>query len=117
MADDCARGAPEAREAGHDRGVVGELPVAVNLGEVLEEERDEIEGVRPQRVPRDERLLPRRQLRVDFVRDFGKLLAELVNDSLTCGLRFQSRKLFDLPPYLKDRLFELRRVAVHAGGP
>ena len=97
----------ESCEAGDDRGIVSEFSIAMDFREVFEKECDEVERVGPLRVSRHERFLPRRQVRVDFVGDFGKLQAELVDLRVACRLGLERGELFDPLAELKDRLLEL----------
>jgi hypothetical protein len=89
--NDADRGPLEAAEAGDDRRVIPELPVAVDLDPLLDHRGDEVERVRPLGMPRDERLLPRREVRIDFVGDFGKLLPEVGDLGFTGRVRFPRR--------------------------
>src|SRR5205814_6004576 len=50
VADENDRSPPEAPEAGHDRGVVAVLAIAVQFEPVLEETLDIVQRVRPVRV-------------------------------------------------------------------
>ena len=65
VADHHHRLAVEAGEAAHDRLVVAEDAVAVQLDAVLEQQADEVERVRALRVPGDLGALPGGQARVD----------------------------------------------------
>ena len=56
----------EPGEAGADGPVVAEGPVAVQLDELVEDQLDVVERLRPVRVPGDEDRLPGRQGRVDL---------------------------------------------------
>ena len=108
---DHARGLPaEARETGHDRRVVGELAVAVNLRPLVEQVGDEVERVRALGVPRHQRLLPRSEVGEDFLGGFGKLLLQFGDDS---RVRIRRSGFFDLAPEPENRLLELRRIAIH----
>src|SRR5947208_16353788 len=87
----------------------------MNFGELFEQRRDEIECVRSLRMACHERLLPWRQVRIDFNGEFGKLLLELGDLRLCRGLGLHGGELFDLALDLQDRLFEVGEVAVHEG--
>src|SRR4030095_12862687 len=67
--------AVEAGEPTDDCGIVGIRAVAVQFAEVAEHAVDVIERVRPLRMARDLRDLPRGELAVDFL---GELLALLL---------------------------------------
>jgi len=82
----------------------------VDLTPLVKQGSDEIEGIGALRVPGDERLLPRRELGVNIVSDFGKLGLELID---LCRIRIRSGGLLDLAPEPEDRLLELRRIGTH----
>ncbi len=110
MADHAARLPPEAGEAADDRGVVAKLPVAVHFSPVLEQAGDEVEGIGPLRMTRHQGLLPRREIGVNLIGDFDKLVVKLRDPA---GVTLRRGGFLDLAPELEDGLFELRRVAVH----
>ncbi len=76
VADHHAWLAVEAREAADDGGIVAIRSVAVQLAEIREQAIDVIERVRPLRMPRDLRDLPRRELRIDVLRELLALLLQ-----------------------------------------
>src|SRR5262249_13968425 len=100
----------EACEAAHDGLVVAVDAVAVELHEVLEEQADEVEGVRPLRVAGDLRSLPGGEARVDLLLEAAETLLELA-DLVARRLRVRrgaqlAQALFDLD----ERTFELKLV-------
>ena len=94
----------KACHAADDGRIVAEAAVAVNLAPVGEHPFDVIEGVRPLRMARQFRLLPRAQVRVDLLAQRMDPLVELVDllassSSLWPGDRLQLFKLLlDLLP-------------------
>src|SRR5262249_52260123 len=110
MPDHPHRRSLEAREAAHDGLVVAVDAVAVELHEVLEEQADEIEGVRPLRVAGDLRSLPRGEAPVDLLLEAAETLLELA-DLVARRLWVRrgaklAQALFDLD----ERTFELKLV-------
>src|SRR5262249_51766489 len=100
----------EAREPAHDGLVVAVDAVAVELHEVLEEQADEVEGVRPLRVAGDLRPLPGGEAPVDPLLEPAETLLELA-DLLARRLRVRrsaqlAQALFDLD----ERAFEVKLV-------
>src|SRR5262245_29954610 len=100
----------EAREAAHDGLVVAVDAVAVELHEVLEEQADEVEGVRPLRVAGDLRPLPGGETSVDLLLEPAETLLELA-DLVARRLRVRrgaqlAQALFDLD----ERAFEVKLV-------
>src|SRR5262249_62136936 len=84
--------------------------VAVELHEVLEEQADEVEGVRPLRVAGDLRSLPGGEAPVDLLLEAAETLLELA-DLVARRLRVRrgaklAQALFDLD----ERTFELKPV-------
>jgi hypothetical protein len=79
VTDHRARLALEPGEPSHDGRIVGVAAVPVELHEILEQERDEVERVGPRRVSGDKGLLPGGERSVDVVRDADELLLELGN--------------------------------------
>src|SRR5262249_57420243 len=69
----------EAREAAHDGLVVAVDAVAVELHEVIEEQADEVEGVRPLRVAGDLCSLPGGEAPVDLLLEAAETLLELAD--------------------------------------
>ena len=110
MADHGTGRAAEAGESGHDRGVIREFPIAVDFRPVLEEESNEIERVGALGVASHERLLPRRQVRVNFFGDFGKLPLQFFD---LRRVSLPRRQLIDLAPQSNDGFVELRGIGAH----
>ena len=102
MADEHDLDVVEVREAGDDRLVVAQGPVAVQLEELVEDQLDVIAGLRPLLVPRDLDDLPGLEMRVDFpfeCRQLAPQPADLFGDlgRIAAGavlgvLRFQLRE-------------------------
>src|SRR6185503_11516947 len=83
VADDADALAGKAPEAADDRLVLAVLAVAGERGEIGDQRRDVIEAMRPLRMPRHLRLLPRRQRAVEFLerlRGLGLHAADLFAD-------------------------------------
>ncbi len=113
MSDDGHGTPPEVAEAGHDRGVVGGLAVAVQLDEVGHEGGHVVERVRPRRVAGDQGLLPRGEARVDLARNPVQLFAQFLDLAPVSGVVGQGRELLDPPSQPQDRLLEMAVLAVH----
>ena len=79
LADDHDRAPVEAAPTAHDRTVVAEIPVAVELDPVLEHPLDVVEGVRPTRVTRDLNLLDGLQVVVRLFLQLLELASQDVN--------------------------------------
>src|SRR5262249_23292876 len=114
VADDGHGPAAKEAEPRHDRRIIGEPPVALELDELRQEGLDVIERVGPEGMPRDLGLLPRRQARVDLSRDALELLAELLDLAAVGRVVRKGGQLLDSAAKLQDRLFEVSVVAVHA---
>jgi hypothetical protein len=115
VADDDASLAAEPGEATDDRGIVREPAVAVQLLEPGKEIVDVVERVRPLRVTRDERDLPRGQLAVDVA---GQCLALLLQARDFLGdvdrrIVLHEAQLLDLRFQLGDRLLEFEKCRFH----
>ncbi len=110
MADDDHRAAPEAAEPAHDGGVLGEVPVACERREVLDQRADVVETVRPVRVARDLRLLPGGELGVGIDQRLVRLLLQprhLLGDRDGVVVAVDGLELGDLALELGDRLLEV----------
>ena len=109
VADHHAGLAVEAREPADDRRIVGVGAVAGSSRKSVNMPRDVVERVRPLRMARDLRDLPRRQLAVDVLRELLALLGEprdLVAD-VDGGVVVDEAQLVDLRLQLADRLLEV----------
>src|SRR6185437_3083853 len=73
VADDADRLAAEAAEAADDGGVVAVLAIAGQRHELGDQRRNVIEAVRPLRMTRHLRLLPRRQRAIEIFQRRGGL--------------------------------------------
>src|SRR5207237_3044744 len=100
----------EAAEPPHDGLVVAEDAIAVELDEILEEEAEEVEGVRTLRVTGELRALPRGQGAIDpLLQSPEALLAAM--DLLARALRVLGRaKLRDAVLQLQEEPLELKLV-------
>ena len=108
MADDADRLAAEAAEAADNGRVLAVLAVAGERHEVGDQRRDIVEAMRPQRMPRHLRLLPRRQRGIELLEgDRGLALdtADLFADRL--AVRAQRPQFVGLGLQLGHRLFEI----------
>ena len=76
LADHAHRLAAEAAEAADDRLVLAELAVARKRREIGDERADIIEAMRPLRMARHLRLLPRRQLAIELLERLVRLALE-----------------------------------------
>src|SRR5262249_43348041 len=100
----------EAGEPAHDRFVVSVDAIAVELDEILEEETEEVEGVRALRVTGELRALPGRQRAIDPLLRPPETLLETV-DLVARALRILGRaKLRDAVLELQERPLELKLV-------
>ena len=115
MADHDAGIPVEAREATHDRRVVGKHAVAVQLLEIREDVAEIVERVGPLRVPRHLRDLPRAELPVDVLRQRLAFLLELrdLRRDVDRGVVLDEAQLLDLRLELGDRLLEVEKCRFH----
>ncbi len=103
----------EAAEAGNQRLVLAELAVAGERGEFGDQALDEVVEMRPLRMPRDQRLLPRRQVQIEVGQRLRRLVLDLPDLLGDIGARGRKRpQLVDLGVELGDRLFEVE-IAAH----
>ena len=115
VAEHHARRAVEAREAAHDRGVVGKGAIAVQLLEVGKQALDVVEGEGALRMARHLRHLPRRKLAVDVLGERLAALGEaldLVGD-IDRRVVLDEAQLLDAGLELRDRLLELEEGGLH----
>src|SRR5690349_9660485 len=115
MTDDHHGAVVKAGEAAHDRAIIAEGPVAVELEKIAEDLPNVIECAGALGVPGQLGPLPRRQLPVEFMLQLGKFhpqLADLVLDSGFCAAG--SREFFDLFLDFTERFFKLKVIA-HCG--
>ena len=97
-------------ETRDDGLVLAERPVAGERGEVGDQVLDVIREVRPLRVPRDLRLLPRRQRRVEIGQGPGGLRLEphhFLADRRRVAVQIEGAKLVDLGFQVGDGLFKI----------
>src|ERR1700733_5876347 len=113
LADDANALAPEAPKASDQGFILGELAVARERREFGDETGDEIGEMRPLRMARHQRLLPRRQIRVEVPQrlrslflDPGDLLADV---AARCRKHAQ---FVDLGIEFGDGFFEIE-IAAH----
>ena len=89
MADQADRFASKTAEAADDGRVLAVLAVAGERDEIGNQRRDIVEAVRPLRMPRDLRLLPRRQSGIEFLerqRRFALDAGDFVGDGASPSL-------------------------------
>ena len=115
MSDDHDRMTVETRHSTHDGSVFGEVPVAVQLGELGEGAAKIVEGVRPPRMAREPRDLPGRELAEDRACQRLALRAEPVDllANVDAGIAVDMAKLFDLRLQLRDRSLEFEETHAH----
>ena len=117
LADDADALTAEAAEAADDGGVVAEAAVAGERDEIADELTDIVEAVRPLRMPRHLRLLPRRQARIELLERLAGLDLDTVDfladgDGIAASL--QRAHFFHFGLELGHRLFEIEIGAHHA---
>ena len=108
LADHADRLAAETAKAAHQRFVLGELAVARQRGEFGDQGADEVGEVRPLRMPRHHRLLPRRQIGIELGQRLRRLLLDprhFVAD-VAAGRR-EHAQLVELGLEFGDGLFEV----------
>ena len=98
-------------------GVLAELAVAGQRHEIGDQRGDVIEAMRPLRMARDLRLLPRRQFAIEFLERLRGLAFDAVDlladgDGIAVGL--QRAQFLDLGLELGHRFFEVEIGAHHA---
>src|SRR4029077_2733469 len=113
VADDADALAAEAAEAADDGRVLTVLAVAGERHEVLDQGGDVIEAMRPLRMPRHLRLLPRRQARIELLERLRRLAfdaADFLGDGVAVAV--ERAQLLDLGLELGHRFFEVE-IATH----
>ena len=108
LADHADALAAEAAEAAHQRFVLAEFAVAGQRREFGDQRVDEIGEMRPLRMARHQRLLPRRQIGVEIVQRLRRLVLDprdLLAD-VAAGRR-QRAQFIDLGFEFGDGLFEI----------
>jgi hypothetical protein len=116
LADDHHRLAAEPAEAADHRLVVGELAVAAQLDELVDQAGQIVDEVRPLGVARHLGLLPRRQPRIGLLAQLAQTRAQGVDLAVERsgpGGIGELRQLLDLAFQFGDRLFELEIVLNH----
>src|SRR5688572_28641309 len=124
MADDGDGTAAKPPKAGDDGAVIAVEPIPRERGEFGDQLRDIVGEVRPGRMPRHQRLLPRRQTGIglaDKLIDLRLQTLDLVVDGNGLPLRAQLPKIFDLAFQFGDGLFEVEEnihgeMAAGSGG-
>jgi hypothetical protein len=107
VTDNQHRGALVHGGARHDRVIVREPPVAMDLGEVGEQQARVLEHARPGRVARDLDALPRREVPVEIGPDRLRPAPQALDAGLTLGRGRQHRHRLDFLQQDADRFFEL----------
>src|SRR5262249_41026927 len=107
-----------AGEAPLDSGVLGEFAVARERRELGEKALDIIREVRPFRMARDQRFLPRRQIRVEFLEREIRLALQapdFVADRDPLSADGEPPQLLDFGIEFRDGLFEIE-ISAHKKG-
>ncbi len=115
MADEADGFAAEPAEAADDGGVFAVLAVAGQRHEIGNQRRDVVEAMRPLRMPRHLRFLPRRQSGIEFLERLRRLAfdaGDLVGDGLAVAV--ERAQFVDLGLKFGHRFFEVE-VATHHG--
>ena len=107
MADEQDRLSLVVGEAGHQRVVVGEPAIAVDLGEAGEQPLDEVLDAGTIRMARDEDALPGRQRLVQLAAHRLETTVERFDLAIACVGPRQLRQRLDLLQDDRDRLFEV----------
>ena len=115
MPDHHDRLAAETRQATDDRGILRKQTVALQFLEISKNVLEVVQGVRPLRMPRDLRDLPRRKLAVDIPRERAALLLQARNlfRDVDRGIVLHVAQLLDLRLKLGDRLLEIQECRFH----
>jgi hypothetical protein len=115
LAEDANRAAAEPAEAADDRGILAEQAVARQRREVRDQRLHVVAEVRPLRMARDLRLLPRREAGIEIGERLLRLgfeARQFLADRDRVPLRCDVPQLLDLRFELGDGLFEVE-VATH----
>ena len=105
--------AAETAEAAEQRLVIGEFAIAGERREFGDQRVDEVGEVRPLRMARDQRLLPRRQIGVEIGQRLRRLLLDLADLLADIGAgRGERAQLVHLGIEFSDGLFEIE-VGAH----
>ncbi len=99
------------REAGDDRGVVAEPPVAVELRELGEQPIDVVQRRRPVRMPRDLHALPGLESGENLGAKRMRSRVQLRDRGQTLGRLRQHPQRLDLLEQDENRLLEVQRLA------
>src|SRR5262249_8748371 len=110
VADDQHRLPFVVGKAGHDRVIVGEAAVAMDLGEAGEQPLDEVLEAGAIRVPRDLDALPRRQRAVQLRANRVDAAAERLDLAIARKRRRQRVQRVDLFQQRRDRFLEVERI-------
>ena len=113
MAHDQHRFVAVVGEPGDDGVIVGEAPVAADLGEVGEQTGDVVQHRRPVRVARHQDPLPGREVLVDLPAERVDPHVQTVERSLAVGGHRQHRQRLDLLQQQRDRFLEVECVRWH----
>ncbi len=100
----------DAAETGHDRRVVRERPIAVQLDEVAAHEIDQVGALRPHRMPRDLHGLPGRERLVGLDEEAVARLPKLADLASERSCVGTSLDRGDLPLDLENGRFEVELV-------
>src|SRR5690606_24856702 len=116
LTDDADALPAKAAEAADDRLVAPEFPVAGPRAEVLDQLPRIVQAMRPLRMARHLRLLPRRQVGVAVLQLLRRLLLKarhFIGNGHRVAIRLRGAQFLDLGVQLGLRLFEIE-VAAHA---
>ena len=115
MTDEANGLAAEPAEAADDCRVLAVLAVAGERHEIGNQRRDIVEAMRPLRMPRDLRLLPRRQSGIEFLERLRRLALDAV-DFLrnSVAVAVERAQFIDLGLKLGHRFFEIEIATHHA---
>ena len=113
VADDGEAEAVNPADAGDERRVVSECPVAVQFGKVGYDSFDVVKGIGPPRMTRKQNALPGCQVGVEL----RLLLLDLLLEPLDLVLRANRRKFIHPRDQVGQRLLEIEPAFSHPTAP